>query len=53
MPYLSSTMPSKIFYASLGAEVLRIAKPATKIRKFKLSCAKIIFRMVKTEVPKA
>ena len=38
--YLTMQQPArKMFYASVGAEVLRILKSATKIKKFKSSCA--------------
>ena len=53
MPYLSSKIPSKIFYASLGTEVLVISKTATEIGKFKSLYDKITWSMMKKEVPKA
>ena len=37
MPYLSSNALSKIFYASLGAEVIRTGRTTTDFNKFKLS----------------
>ena len=47
MRYLSSKMPSKIFYASHGAAVLRINKTTTKPGKISASGAKIISRIMK------
>ena len=46
-------MPSKIFYVSLGTEVLAISKIATEIGKFESLYDKITWNMMKKEVPKA
>ena len=46
-PYLCSNMPSKMFYSSLGAEILRISRNNTELEKFESSCDKIIYRMMK------
>ena len=34
MPYASSNMPSFIFYSSLGAEILRIARATSNVESF-------------------
>lgn len=36
-----------MFYDSLGAEILKIARVTTDLEKFKLSFAMIVFRMIK------
>ena len=46
MPFLDSNMPSKIFYSSLGAEVLRIARTTNNKAAFLNSVSIIIKRMV-------
>ena len=47
MPYRESNMPSRIFYSSIGAEVLRIARTSMKIECFQVSSKALIDRMVK------
>ena len=47
MLWLSSNMPSKIFYAVLGAVNLSIARTTPEPENFKSPCAKIISRMMK------
>ena len=47
MSYMSSNMPSKIFSATLGAEVLSIARTTTESENFNRSYAKKISRMMK------
>ena len=47
MPFCSSNMPSSIFYASIGAEVLRICGATTNIGHFKDSTKSFITRMMK------
>ena len=47
MPYLSSNIPSKMFYATLGAEVLRIGRTSTVLNSFVSSSQRIIKRMQK------
>ena len=47
MPFSSSNMPSKIFYSSIGAEILRIARTTTKTDDFINSGKMILQRMVK------
>ena len=42
-PYLCSNMPSKIFYASLRAKILRTGRTTAEREKFKLSCAIYIY----------
>ena len=42
-PYLCSNIPSKVFYASLRAKILRTGRTTAEREKFKLSCAKIIY----------
>ena len=49
MPYLSSNMPSKIFYASLGDE----SEKYYWTWKFKSSCAKIISTIIKQGATKS
>ena len=46
MPYLWSNAPSKIFYASLGVEILRIGRTSIDFNKFKLSYETLISRMI-------
>ena len=45
MPYASSNMPSKIFYSSIGAEILRVARATTEKECFCSSSKKLIERM--------
>ena len=47
MPYITSNMPSKIFYSSLGAEILRIGRTTNDFDQFKFSSKKITGRMIK------
>ena len=47
MPYSSSNMPSTIFYSSLGAEILRIARATSNVESFTMSSKKLIIRMIK------
>ena len=47
MPYASSNMPSTIFYSSLGAEILRIARATSNVESFTESSKNLIIRMVK------
>ena len=46
MPFCSSNMPSSIFYASVGAEVLRIARATSNSDKFLISVNTLISRMI-------
>ena len=46
-PYLSSNIPSRIFYASVSGEILRIARCASEITEFKISCKTLINRVKK------
>ena len=46
MPYASSNMPSTIFYSSLGAEILRIARATSNVESFTESSKNLIMRMV-------
>ena len=34
MPYLDSNIPSKIFYSTIGSEVLRFARTTTSLEDF-------------------
>ena len=36
MPYLCSNMPSKIFYASVGSEILRLARTNSNKNNFRI-----------------
>ena len=47
MPYLQSNMPSKMFYSTISAEILRICRATYKYTNFLLSCKKLIIRMIK------
>ena len=47
MPYLSSNIPSKMFYATLGAEILRIGRTSTVLERFVTSSQAVIKRMQK------
>ena len=47
MPYVGSNMPSKVFYSSLGAEILRIGRATNKCDSFKISSKKLVGRMLK------
>ena len=45
MPYKSSNIPSKIFYSSIGAEILRIGRASTTSEAFTKSAKEVIQRM--------
>ena len=47
MPFKDSNMPSKIFYSSLGAEVLRIGRANNDNAAFFKSAKSIVDRMIK------
>ena len=47
MPHASSNMPSSIFYASIGAEILRISRATTDRNSFFLSSNCFLSRMIK------
>ena len=47
MPYLSSNIPSNIFYASIGAETLRIARASNYPNSFFSSIKPLFDRMCK------
>ena len=47
MPYLCSNIPSKIFYATIGSEILRIASCTTKKEDFISSSIQLLERMNK------
>ena len=47
MPYKSSNIPSRIFYASLGAEILRIGRTTMTLECFVASSKCLIGRMIK------
>ena len=47
MPYRDSNMPSRIFYSSFGAEILRIARTSTESNSFFESAKKLLHRMVR------
>ena len=47
MLYLSSNIPSKMFYSSFGAEKLRIARTTTTSHAFKVSLKLLINRLIK------
>ena len=41
MPYKSSNIPQKMFYATIGAEVLRICRTTSNYNSFKNSAQKL------------
>ena len=41
MPFYCFSVPSKIFYTSIGAEFLRISRAASKIEDLSLSCKQL------------
>jgi hypothetical protein len=45
MPYISNNMPSRIFYSTIGGEILRIARCTTNVEDFERTCRKLIDRM--------
>ena len=47
MPYKSSNLPSNIFYSSIGAETLRIARASNNTASFFSSVKPLISRMLK------
>ena len=47
MPYKSSNMPSKIFYSTIGAEVLRLGRASSTPDKFVVPCKAFIQRMLR------
>ena len=47
MPFTSSNMPSSIFYSSLGAELLRIARCSTTVEFFVSASSTLLTRMRK------
>ena len=47
MPYRSSNIPSKMFYATISAEVLRIAKATSKYEYFLECVHMLLIRMKK------
>ena len=47
MPFKNSNIPSKMFYSSIGAEFLRMARVTSKIEDLKISCSQLISRMTK------
>jgi hypothetical protein len=47
MPYRNSNLPTKTFYASIGAEILRICRATTDYDNFSLTATSLIHRMRK------
>ena len=47
MPYCHANIPSKMFYSSFGAELLRIARASTHTEDFSFSANKLISRLLK------
>jgi len=47
MPFLSSNLPSKIFYASVGSEILRIVRTTTELDDIKIRVETLLIRMKK------
>ena len=54
MPYESNTIPQKIFYAPISAEILQLCKETTKFQDFSIKIAKsaklLIGRIIKKGV---
>ena len=46
MPFRQSNIPKQMFYATIGAEVLRIARATVDKRNFKISCDPFLRRMI-------
>ena len=46
-PYKSSNLPSKMFFATIGAEILRICRANTDFLNFVSSCKILLQRMLK------
>ena len=47
MPHRQSNMPSKMFYSTISAEVLRICRATSKFSDFVDSVKKLLTRMIK------
>ena len=47
MPFLHSNIPSKMFYSSFGAEILRSARTTTDRTDFKNICKTLTTRMAR------
>ena len=47
MPYSYANIPSKMFYSSFGAELLRIARASSHKNNFSLTANKLISRVRK------
>ena len=47
MPYRSSNIPSNMFYSSIGAKTLRIARASNNPDCFSLSIKQLVIRMLK------
>ena len=47
MPHRNSNIPSRIFYSSIGAEILRIARTSSNCKSFQESSKKLLSRMFK------
>ena len=45
MPFACSNIPSKMFYGSIGAEFLRIARATSKIEDLSNTCKQLLARM--------
>ena len=45
MPFKSSNIPSKIFYSTIGAEILRIGRASSTAESFTMSSKHVIQRM--------
>ena len=46
MPYKASNIPSRIFFASVGAEILRIAGTTSDVESFLMSSSILLKRML-------
>jgi len=47
MPFLDSNIPSKIFYASVGSEILRIARTTSNLHDLVTRVNALLTRMAK------
>ena len=47
MPFYCSNVPSKMFYWSIGAEILRTSRATSKIEDLTRNCKQLLRRMLK------
>ena len=49
LPYKCSNIPSKMFYSTIGAEVLRISRVTTSLQELKVSVNLLLHRVYQQE----